>query len=83
MVGRLVPESGLRNRAEGIPDIECSTKLPLPVLRVDVVVIIEIEFVGVEGDLRRDEPTRVGSERVIVFRRKPIDRAQHNVIAQL
>ena len=58
LIGRLVPETGLRDRAEGVSNIEGSTKLALPVLRVDVVVIVEIEFVGVEGDLRSDEKPR-------------------------
>ena len=69
LIGRLVPETGLRDRAEGVPNIKGSAKLALPVLRVDVVVIVEIEFVGDERDLRSDEPSRGGRERVIVFRR--------------
>src|SRR5580658_6107382 len=72
LIGRLVPYAGLGERTESVAKIERSAKLPLPVLRVDVVVEVEIELLGVERDLWSDEEMGRGRERMVVFRGQPV-----------
>src|ERR1700749_2494295 len=68
--------------AKRVSNVERSPELPLPVLRVNVIVLVEIELLGVERDLGCDEEVGRGRERMGIFRRQPINSPRHYFSAE-